>query len=657
MSIFKIFSPFNPAGDQIQAIDKLSKNRDSISSLVGVTGSGKTFTLAQVIAKQNKPILILSPNKTLAAQLYEEFSLFFPENKVCYFVSYYDYYMPESYLPSQDIYIPKEVKINPELERLRIDATASIINRKDAIIISSVSCIYSLGDPYDFKNLAFSIKVGDNISRQELLKKLVDIQYIRNDTEKISGTFSVNGNIIELILPYQKDKLKIEIFQNRIESLSWIDKFNNNLLFDLSDTLIFPAKHFVTNEEKKMQAIKSIENELNITLNNMTNPIYKERLITRVNHDIEMIKERGHCIGIENYSAHFENRKSGEKPFCLLDFFPNDFLLIIDESHVAIPQLKGMYFGDRSRKQTLIDFGFRLPSALDNRPLKFNEIEKYFKDVIFVSATPGDYELEKSSLIVEQIIRPTGLVDPLIEIHKREDQINDLIKEINQVKEKGFRSLVTVLTKKMAEELSYFLQEKGISVCYLHSNIKTPERTAIINKLREGIFDCIVGVNLLREGLDIPEVSLVAIMDADIESFLRDKRSLIQTIGRAARNTNSKVIFYCDKITKSMQDAIDETNRKRELQLEYNQKNNIIPISVKRDVKKSIINLEKESSKKRANKAQKVLEYKDIKDINKKIKLLEIEMKKAADMFDFETAINLKAEWLKLKDKVNNNNK
>jgi excinuclease ABC subunit B len=316
-----------------------------------------------------------------------------------------------------------------------------------------------------------------------------------------------------------------------------------------------------------------------------------------------------------------------------------------------------MYFGDRSRKQTLIDFGFRLPSALDNRPLKFNEIEKYFKDVIFVSATPGDYELEKSSLIVEQIIRPTGLVDPLIEIHKREDQINDLIKEINQVKEKGFRSLVTVLTKKMAEELSYFLQEKGISVCYLHSNIKTPERTAIINKLREGIFDCIVGVNLLREGLDIPEVSLVAIMDADIESFLRDKRSLIQTIGRAARNTNSKVIFYCDKITKSMQDAIDETNRKRELQLEYNQKNNIIPISVKRDVKKSIINLEKESSKKRANKAQKVLEYKDIKDINKKIKLLEIEMKKAADMFDFETAINLKAEWLKLKDKVNNNNK
>lgn len=657
MSIFKIKSPFAPAGDQIQAIEKLSKNRNSISTLFGVTGSGKTFTIAQVIAKQNKPVLILSPNKTLAAQLYEEFSLFFPDNKVCYFVSYYDYYMPESYLPNQDIYIPKEARVNNELDRLRIDTTASLINRKDVIVISSVSCIYSLGDPQDYKNSSFSLKVNDKISRNDLLKKFVDIQYTRNDLEKSCGTFSVIGNTIEVILPYQKEKLRIEHFQNRIESLSWVDKFNNNILLELTDTLIFPAKHFVTNEEKKLKAINSIKNELDLTIAKMDNPVYKERLISRVNYDLEMIKEKGHCNGIENYSAHFESRSPGEPPFCLFNFFPDDFLLIIDESHVAIPQLRGMYFGDKSRKQNLIDFGFRLPSALDNRPLKFQEIEKYFKDVIFVSATPGEYEIEKSSLIVEQIIRPTGLIDPIIEIKKRENQINDLIENIIKTKEQNFRSLVTVLTKKMAEELSYFLQDKNISVCYLHSDIKTPERTELINKLREGTFDCLVGVNLLREGLDIPEVALVAIMDADIESFLRDKRSLIQTIGRAARNINSRVIFYCDKITKSMQEAIDETNRRRNLQIKYNIENNITPISATREVKKSIIKLEKNQAKLKNNKQKNINKTQSKKDIEERIKMIELEMKEAANLFNFDIAIKLKKEWLKLKNELENSKK
>jgi len=465
MSLFKLHLPFKAAGSQPEAIAKLSEARPGKSSLVGVTGSGKTFTLANVIAKQNKPVLILSPNKTLAAQLYEEFSLFFPENKICYFVSYYDYYQPESYLPAQDIYIPKETKVNVEIERLRVEATASLINRKDTIVISSVSCIYSLGNPFDYKKLAFPLFIGQTIKRADLLHQLIFIQYTRNDIEKNYGTFQVLGNAIEINLPYQKEKLRIEMFGDTIENLQWITKHNNSVVKELDNVLIFPAKHFVTTEEKKKSAIESIQAELEETLPKITNELYKDRLYKRVMHDIEMIQQTGYCSGIENYSVHFDGRKPGEKPFCLFDFF-EDFLVIVDESHIGLPQLKAMYAGDVARKKSLMEFGFRLPSAADNRPLMFEEIEKYFNDVIFVSATPGDYELQNSDCIAEQVIRPTGLLDPKIELHPRENQIDHLIKQINDTAKKGFRTLVTVLTKKMAQELAYYLEEKQIKVCF-----------------------------------------------------------------------------------------------------------------------------------------------------------------------------------------------
>ena len=645
--LFKIKAPFVPAGDQPQAIEKLVAQRGGASTLMGVTGSGKTYTIANVIAQQNKPVLILSPNKTLAAQLYEEFSLFFPENKVCYFVSYYDYYIPESYLPAQDVYIAKETKINSELDRLRVEATASIINRPDTIVIASVSCIYSLGNPNDYRDLAVPLKVGQKISRSDLLRNLVFIQYARNDVEKTSGTFQVRGNTIEVQLPYQKEKLRIEHFGDTIERLEWVDRQNNNVLLELDNTLIFPAKHFVTTQEKKDMAVKSIQAELDSWLPEVKNPLYHERLKARVTHDLEMIKERGHCPGIENYSAHFEGRLPGDAPFCLMDFFGKDFLCVIDESHIALPQLRGMYAGDRSRKQNLIDFGFRLPSAADNRPLQFQEIERYLKDVIYVSATPGDYELQQSQPVVEQIIRPTGLLDPVIEMHPRENQIQYLIEQIKNTKEKGYRSLVTVLTKKLAEELAHFLEEQRIRVCYLHSDIKTPERTELLHKLRLGVFDCMVGVNLLREGLDLPEVALVAIMDADVESFLRDKRSLIQIIGRAARNVDSKVLLFTDRITKSMQAALDETTRRREAQIAYNTEHSITPLSVKREVTKSISKIQQAIAE--ASKAKRKKVAVDKVTIESKLADLERLMQEAADNFEFEKAIELREEWFELK--------
>lgn len=661
MSLFKLKAPFPPAGDQPKAIEKLSKARDGKSTLLGVTGSGKTYTIANVIAKQNKPVLILSPNKTLAAQLYEEFSLFFPENKVCYFVSYYDYYQPESYLPAQDIYVPKETKINSEIERLRVEATASLINRKDTIIITSVSCIYSLGNPTDYRNLSIPLHVGQKIARQELLSQLIFVQYNRNDIERSPGTFSVIGNTIEIILPYQKEKLRIEIFGDKIESLQWVSKLDNKVLLELDNTLIFPAKHFVTTQDKKDRAIGSIKNELENWWTQLKNPVYQERIKSRVAHDVEMLQETGHCSGIENYSSHFDGRIPGQKPFTLLDYFDKDFLFVIDESHIAIPQLKGMYAGDRSRKQSLIDFGFRLPTAADNRPLKFEEIEKYFNDIIFISATPGEYELSKSDTVVEQIIRPTGLMDPIIETHPREGQLKHLEEQILKAKDSGYRSLVTVLTKKMAEELARYLQEQKIKVCYLHSEMKTPQRTEILHKLRLGIFDCIVGVNLLREGLDLPEVALVAIMDADIESYLRDKRSLIQIIGRAARNIDSKVILYCDRITQSMKSAMDETERRRELQKNYNEKNKIIPKTVKREVTKSISNIQaaiaaasklNPKKKKPTTDNTEKLEIQQFEKIKLQIEELEKSMQGAAENLDFETAIKLREEWTELKKKI-----
>jgi len=647
--LFTLKNPYEPSGDQPKAIKNLSKDRPKKSVLMGVTGSGKTFTMANVIAQQDKPVLILSPNKTLAAQLYEEFSYFFPENKVCYFVSYYDYYQPESYLPAQDMYIAKETKVNSEIERLRVEATASMINRKDTIVIASVSAIYSLGNPHDYKDLAFSLKVGQKITRTDLIRKLIFIQYKRNDTQKLPGTFQVRGNTIEVCLPYQKDTLRIELFGDELEVMQWISRLNNAVVMELDNSIIFPAKHFVMPKERIQASIKSIEHELEESKKKLANPLYRERLENRVGHDIEMLREVGYCSGIENYSVHFDGRVSGQAPFCLFDFFPKDFLLIIDESHVAMPQLRGMFAGDQARKKSLIEYGFRLPSSRDNRPLNFEEIEKYFKDTIFVSATPGDYELQHSDEVVQQLIRPTGLVDPPIEVRPRKNQLDDLIKEITITTKKNYRTLVTVLTKKLAEELARYLQERQIKVCYLHSDLKTPQRTELLQKLRLGVFDCLVGVNLLREGLDLPEVALVAILDADIEGFLRDKRSLIQTIGRAARNTESKVIMYADTKTKSMSSAINETERRRSLQTEYNKKHNIIPKTVKREVVKSIVNIQKaimEASKYHKKSSDQV----DGKSIEKQMKILERAMRKAANNRDFEQAIAIREEIKKLQE-------
>ena len=649
-SLFKLHAPFGPAGSQPEAIKQLSAHRPGRSTLVGVTGSGKTFTVANVIANQNKPVLVLSPNKTLAAQLYEEFSLFFPENKVCYFVSYYDYYQPESYLPAQDIYIPKETKVNSEIERLRVEAAASIMYRKDVIIITSVSCIYSLGNPTEYKQLSMPINVGMTIERTELVRKLIFIQYQRNEIEKASGTFQVLGNTIEVQVPYQKEKLRIELFGNTIERMAWVNKFNNSVVSDLESTVIFPAKHFVATEAHLKNAITSIAQEADLWAPQLENPIYRERLEKRTMHDLEMLKEVGYCSGIENYSVHFDGRAAGQKPYTLLDYFQDEFLMVIDESHIALPQLRGMYSGDRVRKKSLIDFGFRLPSAYDNRPLKFDEIEQYFTDAIFVSATPGPYEYEHSDTIVEQIIRPTGLLDPVVETHPRLGQIDHLIEQIKKTADAGFRTLVTVLTKRMAEELAHFLEDRQIKVCYLHSDLKTPARTELLQKLRLGIFDCMVGVNLLREGLDLPEVALVAIMDADVESFLRDKRSLIQIIGRAARNTESRVILYGDKMTQSMKAAIEETMRRRAMQKEYNEREGITPITVRREVKKSITDIQQAIAQaSQAKRSRKKARDYTPEELKARMVAIEEQMKDAAESLDFEKAIALRNEWFELK--------
>lgn len=650
MSLFTLHLPFQPAGDQQQAILKLADHTGKKSTLLGVTGSGKTFTIANVIAKQNKPVIVLAPNKTLAAQLYEEFSLFFPENKVCYFVSYYDYYQPESYLPAQDMYIPKETKINPEIERLRIEAAATIMQRRDVIVIASVSCIYSLGNPQEYAQQALALHVGKKYKRSDIMNRLVFMQYARNDIDKKSGTFQVFGDTIEVQVPYEKyQKLRIELFGDELENIAWVDKQNNTVLESLTEHTIFPAKNFVTSQSTKEYALKAIEKELYDYLPTLHNEIYRQRLEKRVLHDLEMIDQTGFCSGIENYSIFFDGRQSGQHPYCLFDFFKkDDFLLIVDESHIAIPQMRGMYHGDRARKESLVNFGFRLPSAYDNRPLKFEESERFFTNVIFVSATPGAYELQYSDQIVEQVIRPTGLLDPVVDIHSRTDQVNDLFEQIQKTTQKELRSLVTVLTKRIAEELALFLQGKGIKVCYLHSDLKTPQRTEILQKLRLGIFDCLVGVNLLREGLDLPEVAFVAIMDADVEGFLRDKRSLIQIIGRAARNTQSWVRLYADRVTDSMRQAMAETERRRALQQAYNTEHGITPQTVKREITTSIskqaLQLQREAKVKKGT----TVDQLTVQAKQALIVELEEKMKIAASKFDFETAIKIRDQLLKL---------
>ncbi len=642
MKGFRLITDFTPKGSQPKAIEKLSEgieNNFRYQTLLGVTGSGKTFTIAKLVEKIQKPTLIISHNKTLAAQLYSEFKDFFPENRVEYFVSYYDYYQPESYIPQRDQYIEKDADVNPKIEQMRLATTASLLSSKYVIVIASVSCIYSVGDPSDFKNFRFELKKNQEISRSEIIDNLIKMQYERNDFDLKSGYFRVKGDTIDIIPGYYDNIYRIELFGNKIERIKEIDKITDEANEVFNYISLFPAKHFVISDIKRQRAIESIKQELKEKLPSL-GVIEAHRLKQRTLYDIEMIEETGFCKGIENYSRHFDGRKPGEKPYCLLDYFPNDFLMIIDESHRTLPQIHGMYNGDFSRKKSLIDYGFRLPSAYDNRPLTFYEFKEYMKNVVFVSATPGDYEINVSNQIVEQIIRPTGLVDPKIIIRKTKGQVLDLINEIQKAINMGNRVIITTLTKRLAEELSEFLAGKKIKTRYLHSEIGTLDRNEIIRLFRLGKFDVIVGINLLREGLDIPEVGFIGILDADKEGFLRDSRSLIQIIGRAARNVDSKVVLYADKYTDSIKRAVDETNRRRNIQIKFNRKYGVTPKTIVKPIKEKIVDL------------------KDIKhipknDIPKMIIDFEIEMRDAADSLDFEKAIFLRDKIESLKQRIN----
>jgi len=641
MNKFKLVTDLKPRGSQPEAIKKLVQGFEAdeqYQTLLGVTGSGKTFSMACVIEKLQKPTLVFAHNKTLAAQLYSEFKEFFPENRVEYFVSYYDYYQPESYIPQKDQYIAKDADINPKIEQMRLAATASLISREDVIVVASVSCIYSVGNPDDYSKLGYEVRKDQQVARNEILGRLVDMQYERNDFDLKSGRFRVKGDTIDLIPGYYENIIRMEMFGDEIERIKEIDKVTGETTEILDYIFIYPARHFVIAEEKKERAIRSIKQELEERLPQLE-MMEAHRLKQRTLYDIEMIEETGFCKGIENYSRHFDGRKRGEKPFCLLDYFPKDFLMFIDESHRTIPQIHGMHHGDYSRKKALIDYGFRLPSAYDNRPLTFNEFKDYMENVIFVSATPGDYELEISGQIVEQIIRPTGLVDPKVEVRKIKGQVPDLIDEINKTVKRGDRVIVTTLTKRLAEELSEYLAEKEIKTRYLHSEIDTLERTEIIRKLRLGKFDVIVGINLLREGLDIPEVGFIGILDADKEGFLRDARSLIQIIGRAARNVNSKVVLYADNFTDSIKKALEETNRRRNIQLEFNERHNITPTTIVKAIKEKLVDI-------------KDTKHIPKKDIPKMIIELELEMREAADNLDFEKAIFIRDKINELKQTV-----
>jgi excinuclease ABC subunit B len=650
MSKFELISEFEPTGDQPQAIEKLTRNllagkRHNV--LLGVTGSGKTFTMAQVVARINKPTLVLAPNKTLAAQLYQEFKQLFPNNAVEYFVSYYDYYQPEAYIPSSDTYIQKDSSINEMIDKLRHSATRSVLSRTDIIVVASVSCIFGLGAPEDYLSMRVDIKINTEFGRDSFLFKLVAMQYERNDIDFHRGVFRVRGDRVEVFPAYEEDRaIRVDFFGDQIESISEIDPLRGTVTKHLKQTTIFPASHYVTQKTTLKKAMATILEELKDRMAHFRDEdqqIEVQRIEERTQFDLEMIQELGYCNGIENYSRHLTGRKSGEPPPTLLDYFPDDFLMFIDESHIAVPQLRGMYLGDRSRKQTLVEYGFRLPSALDNRPLKFEESEARMSRVTYVSATPADYEISKAKkAMVELIVRPTGLIDPLIDVRSAKNQVDDLLEEIYIHEKRKERVLVTTLTKRMAEDLTEYYSDLGIKVRYLHSDINTLERMDIIRDLRIGKFDVLVGINLLREGLDIPEVALVAILDADKEGFLRSARSLIQTCGRTARNARGKVIMYADVITRSMQQCIDETDRRRKIQEAYNQRHGITPETIQKDITR-VFDFGKESEDPAIDHVAEAIEaYKSLDDIDAAINSLEKEMDEAAKNLEFEKAANLR---------------
>lgn len=640
--MFELVSKYKPSGDQPEAIKELVEglnNKKKEQVLLGATGTGKTFTIANVIKETNKPTLVLAHNKTLAGQLYSELKELFPNNHVCFFISYYDYYQPEAYVPSTDTYIEKDSSINDEIDELRHEATSNLLSYNDVIVVASVSCIYGIGEVEEYKNKMLTLSVGEELDRNQVLTKLVDMLYERNDLDFKRGTFRVRGDILEII-PVNQNKTgyRIEFFGDEIDRISEIDVLTGVIINNKKTISLFPASHFVVSDEKLKAAILRIKEELAERLEKLkadNKLLAAERLEQRTNYDIEMLEETGFCSGIENYSAPMAGRKKGETPTTLMDFFPDDYLLVVDESHVTLPQVRGMYNGDRARKMNLVEYGFRLPSALDNRPLKYDEFEKKINQVIYVSATPGDLELEHTAgKYVEQIIRPTGLLDPTIDVRKSEGQIDDLVGEINERIKKNERVLITTLTIRMSEELTNYLKELDIKVAYLHSEIKSLERLQIIHDLRAGKYDCLVGINLLREGLDIPEVSLIAILDADKEGFLRSNRSLIQTIGRCARNANGHVIMYADKITDSMKEAIEETSRRRSIQEKYNKEHGIIPQTINKQIREVVSNVDTESKKSNKKLSKKELE--------KNMELIEQEMREAAKNLDFERAMELR---------------
>ena len=640
ISKFKLASDYTPTGDQPQAIDALvdGVRKGTVQTLLGVTGSGKTFSVANVIARTGKNTLVISHNKTLAAQLYSELKQFFPKNNVGYFVSYYDYYQPESYLPQTDTYIEKDTQINEKIEKLRLEATAMLLSGEPTIIVSTVSCIYSLGNPQDWKDSSIPVKTGDEIKRTEIIHKLVDARYERNDTEVAPGNFRVKGDTIDVVPAYSEDIVRISMFEDEIEKITVLDHVSLKEKKKISQTIIFPAKHYLIAKDVSKKAVKSIRNELKNHLPKL-NELEKQRLEMRTKYDLEMIEELGYCSGIENYSRHFDGRKAGDKAFCLMDFFGDDYLLVIDESHVTLPQLHGMYKGDYSRKDKLVTYGFRLPSAYDNRPLKFEEFEEYIQNTVFVSATPSEYEKKISSKVVEQLVRPTGLLDPQIEIRPTKDQMDNLIDEIHKRSANSERVLVTTLTKRMAEDLAEYLSKKKVRVRYMHSEIEGLQRTEIIRQLRLGEFDVLVGINLLREGLDIPEVSLVAILDADKEGFLRNFTSLIQTCGRAARNVNGTVIMYADKITQSIKNTVSETKRRREKQIQYNKDHGIVPRTIIKSVPEQETVLD--DSK-----------LKSIHDLTTDVIDLDAQMKKYSEELDFERAIECRDRIKRLEKEI-----